>query len=751
MLQYEVLRRHKISKLQWDIRKFVSSLTLTLVMSMMKNIAKIFAIAVASSFVVSVTAADLIDVYKQALVSDPAFKQAKAEWLAQRENLPISRASLLPQLSATGSVGRSYDNVEGGYSGEGSSRFYKNTSSFSLSLTQPIFNFSSWASVREAGASVKQAEAGFAAASEDLLLRVASAYFAVLQSQDVLRFTREQKKAVGEQLRQQKQRYEVGLIPITDVNDAQASYDSVVAQEIAAKNDLQDQEEKLQEITNVKYSGLNTLQGNLPLVRPSPENIEKWVSTAEQQNYDLLAARYAAIAARENVSVQEGGHLPTLNVSGGYDYGYNSNANGSNHLSRDKSLSGGVSVNIPIFQGGAVSAQTQQSGYLYQKAVATQEKVHRSTVSSTRQAYLGVISGISKIKADRQVVKSKMSSLVSRQNSYAAGLRTIVEVLQAQSDLYDAEKTYAIDQYNYLLQTLTLKSLAGILSVGDLEKINHWLEKSGKLLDTNMAATPQSSPRVAAPAVITAPKPTVVGQPETDSKSAVSSSAAVAAVHSSRNVAVTKGTSQALSVPVAKKVKQQLSLESSAGGAANPSKASPTTAPASATATAVNQASVATVAAAKSTVMPSTAIASSVSSVPAVTTLPEPGSAKVVVSEPLTTKDAVAVAAANKTSSSQPKHLTYAEKYLNHAKANHYTVELISSKNKQEVVNFAALNNLQHKTVLLTQNKAGETFYSLIYGDFANASQARFAAKKIGVAINADKNPDVLQFADLKK
>lgn len=456
----------------------------------MKKTFLIFSSILTSFFAITISAADLLDVYQQALRSDPTFKEANAQWLAQRENLPISRASLLPQLSATGSVGRAYSNVEGGSLDiddvDRHSKFYNNTSSFSLSLSQPIFNFSNWASLRGAGATVKQAEAQFASDAQDLMSRVATAYFNVLQAQDVLRFTRENKKAVGEVLRQQRQKYAVGLIPITDVNDAQASYDSVIAQEIAAQNDLQDQEEKLQEITSLKYSSLNTLKANLPLVTPDPANIERWVRSAEQQNYTLLAARYATIAAREDVSVQEGGHFPTLNATGGYDYGYNSNSSGRNQLSRDKSLSAGLSVNIPIFQGGAVSAHTQQSGYLYQKAIATQEKTHRSTVSNTRQAYLGVMSGISKIKADRQLVKSKLSSLQSRRNSYSAGLRTIVDVLQAESDLYDAEKNYAIDQYNYILQTLTLKQQAGTLSADDLAKVNRWLEKSGKLIDTSM-------------------------------------------------------------------------------------------------------------------------------------------------------------------------------------------------------------------------------------------------------------------------
>lgn len=842
----------------------------------MKKTFVIFSSIFTSFFAITISAADLLDVYQQALRSDPTFKEANAQWLAQRENLPISRASLLPQLSATGSVGRTYSNVEGGSfdidDTDRHSKFYNNTTSFSLSLSQPIFNFSNWASLRGAGATVKQAEAQFASDAQDLMTRVATAYFNVLQAQDVLRFTRENKKAVGEVLRQQRQKYAVGLIPITDVNDAQASYDSVIAQEIAAQNDLQDQEEKLQEITSLKYSSLNTLKANLPLVTPDPANIERWVRSAEQQNYTLLAARYAAIAAREDVSVQEGGHFPTLNATGGYDYGYNSNASNRNQLSRDKSLSAGLSVNIPIFQGGAVSARTQQSGYLYQKAVATQEKTHRSTVSNTRQAYLGVMSGISKIKADRQLVKSKLSSLQSRRNSYSAGLRTIVDVLQAESDLYDAEKTYAIDQYNYILQTLTLKQQAGILSADDLAKVNRWLEKSGKLIDTSMqkddiasndfvnskyvdnydevnhnnvnnlkkqklppiqnlpsvqeqikqsevvpqqnvananvkpvipetkiataattstavpvtnAAKPVNAmpmataisqpikpivtnkPVLAAPAPSTSALAPVPSKPMLQPVTAAPSAPSVGAVQPVTTTTTTTTTSVAASVaksqPVVQPVVQQPPVPAqivangqnqNIGGqniaGQNPVSQNvvqkqpmavntPAVVPNTATVTATPHAVVAQP-------IVSTGISQSAQPVAVVTP-------KLEVSEKPVEKTAhdapkASTYASNIPVVSKKKHLTYAEKYLKHVNSAHYTIELFTNNDKQKVINFAARNKLQDRTVLLTNVADGKTSYSLIYGEYENSPQAEFAAKRIHLDVDIDAK--VLQFSDIK-
>lgn len=438
---------------------------------MMKKLFLCLAANVMTFFVVTVSATDLSAVYQQALKNDPTFKAANADWLAKRETLPIARAALLPQISAVGSIGQANNTVER----PTTVNYGDNTATYSLSLTQPIFNFANWASLRGASSTVQQAEADFFSAAQDLMYRSAAAYFAVLQAQDVLRYTTEQKKAIGEQLRQQKQRYAVGLIPVTDVNETQASFDDVASQEITAQNNLRTQEEKLQEITGIKNLELKHFRSAVPLVNPAPEDIEQWVHSAEQQNYSLLAARNAALAAREAVMTQAGGHFPTLNATGGYSYAYDSNYSGNGAFGRTRSATMGLALTVPIFSGGATGALTQQAGYRYQQAIANQEKAHRTVVSETRQAYLGVISGISKVKADRQAVVSKRSALQSMQNSYSAGLRTMFEVLQAQSQLYNAEKDYAKDQYSYLLSTLALKQKIGALSLADIEKINRWL------------------------------------------------------------------------------------------------------------------------------------------------------------------------------------------------------------------------------------------------------------------------------------
>jgi outer membrane protein len=426
-------------------------------------------------------AVNLLDIYHQAFTNDPTYKAAKAKWLADRENVPISRSLLFPHIEASGNIARIKNNTQGltasssppGLQGYDSS-FNNHTAAYALTLTQPIINFANLASVWSAQATVKQSEAALAAAYEDLIFRAAQAYFNVLQAQDVLRFTQSQKTAVGNQLAQTKHKFEVGLIAITDVQTAQASYDANVAAEISAANQVADTLEKLGEITGSIPINFDILKDNLPLLMPNPATMEKWVSAAEQQNFDLLAARFGAEAARQTIKVKDAGHLPTLTLGGNYNYNYNNNVSGLNNFTKNKTSAVNLNVNLPIFSGGGVVAQSNQANYLYQQALSQQELSHRNVVSLTRQAYLGVLSGISKIKADKQALISNESALNSTQAAYGAGMRTMVDVLNAESNLYDAKRALAQDQYAYLLQTLTLKKMAGILTVADLQKISTW-------------------------------------------------------------------------------------------------------------------------------------------------------------------------------------------------------------------------------------------------------------------------------------
>ena len=423
--------------------------------------------------------ADLMQVYQQALTSDAAFKVAQATWLAARENLPISKATLFPQLNLTGNALRTHGIGKGGATNTDVD-YFTNTAIYGLSVTQQIFNFTNWMAIKNAGNTVKQAQATVNAAAQDLMLRTSKAYFAVLKAEDILRYTRAEKTAVWRELDQTQKKYNVGLIPITDVDNAKAKYDTVVSQEITAANDLDNQRENLRVITKTYYTDLSPLVTNLPLVTPNPVDIEAWVRTAEKQNYSLQATHFAALAAHDTIAMKRGGNYPVLNATGSYNYSNDGNSGGSGFGYQTKSTVGGLSLTFPIFQGGLVMGQTKQAEHQYEQAVANDDLTHNQTVSNTRQSYLGVMSGISKVQADAQVIISNESNLSATQAAYEAGTRTMVDVLNAEATLYESQKTHAADQYNYLVQTLTLKQLAGTLGPDDLQIINSWLQTGSK-------------------------------------------------------------------------------------------------------------------------------------------------------------------------------------------------------------------------------------------------------------------------------
>jgi len=417
---------------------------------------------------------DLLDTYKQALASDPVFKSEEANLMATKEDLPISRANLLPTISANGSIARQYDKTD---LLDDSNTFYNNTAAYSLNIDQPIFNYTNWMAVKNASALVKQEEATYFSSGQDLMLRTATAYFNILAAQDTLWLTRAQKKSLASLLRDTKQRYDVGLIPITNLYQVQARYDSVCASEIAAENDVSVKREKLREIIGKEPGDLAILAKKVTLIHPDPDNVGRWMAVAERQNYSLLASRYATLAANENIKMQAGGHIPTLDVTGGYQYSYDGNYNALGNMSRQRTATLGLTMNVPIYQGGMVSAKVRQASDQYQKASFDQETTYRTVISDTRQAFVSVLDAIHKTSAHAAAIVSNQSAYDAMLASYNYGTRTMTDVLDSQSYLYASENDHAQDQYNYIIQTLTLKKAAGTLGTSDLVLINKWLRK----------------------------------------------------------------------------------------------------------------------------------------------------------------------------------------------------------------------------------------------------------------------------------
>ncbi len=415
-------------------------------------------------------ATDLLDVYHLATDNDPRIHIARSTLDATLENEPLARSRLLPGVSLGGDASLLYSNSDG--------RFGSQEESFgkyglSLNLKQALYHKEYWARLAAAGYQVAGAQADYIAARQDLIIRVARAYFDVLSARDTLRFTRAERQANKRQLEQARQRFDVGLIAITDVHEAKAGYDASVAAAITAENALDNAREALREIVGeFDDDDLAALKKHIDLNRPTPEDIDAWKHTALEQNPNIISTRNKMLAARENVEVERAGHYPTLDLVGQLGLDRSDSSLGSD----TDSGSIGVQLAIPLYTGGAVSAATRQAAARYQGAKDGLEQAMRATTRGVRDAYRGVLSSISEVLALKAGTVSARSALDATEAGFRVGTRTSVDVLISQRRLYQAERDYAKARYTYLLNTLRLKQAAGTLSEQDLEAVNALLE-----------------------------------------------------------------------------------------------------------------------------------------------------------------------------------------------------------------------------------------------------------------------------------
>jgi len=437
---------------------------------------------------IAANASDLLEVYQQALVSDPVFQQAIAQRLSTKTGVPISLAAILPSLSlsANPTVSRI------GYSGSSylvnvgiGDIFPRNvtqrTYSLNLTLTQTVFNAAEFATIAQQVSLSKGADATLNASLQNLMIRVSTAYFNVLKDEDNLSYSEASKLAFSEQLDQMQQQYKVGLKTVTDVYTAQASYDSALANYIQAQTTLTNDRENLRVITGIYYEHLSTLSEEFPLVSPQPADVEQWVKISLLQNWSIKSYQYGVDAARRVIYQQFAGNLPTANVQvqsirqysdSINDYRSFDDMNGPGTQS-DRQVT--LNLNLPILAGGGVVANTYQAKYNYEVAQQQLEQTIRGTINTTRQSYNSIISGISQIKADKEAIKSTISSLNGLEASYRVGTETLVDVLNQQQNVYKAQTQYATDRYAFVTNILTLKQAAGTLSYDDLRAVNAWL------------------------------------------------------------------------------------------------------------------------------------------------------------------------------------------------------------------------------------------------------------------------------------
>ncbi|MEZ8607422.1 outer membrane channel protein TolC [Vibrio sp. 10N.261.55.F4] len=442
----------------------------------MKKLLPLFISAAIGSLSSSAFADTLAEVYDQAKQNDPQLLRSAAQRDAAFEAVTSSRSSLLPQINLT--AGYNLTRGDTDFDSASTRDNDQNALTAGISFSQELYQRSSWITLDTAEKTARQSDSAYAAEQQALILRVATAYFEVLRAQDNLEFVRAEKAAVARQLEQTKQRFEVGLSAITDVHDAQAQYDAVLADEVLAENTLINNYEGLREITGQEHSNLSILDTDRFSASKSSESAIALVEQAEQKNLSLLAARISQDIAKDNISLQSSGHLPSLTLDGGYDYtdiGSSATSDGTTN-----NFNVGVNLNVPLYTGGNTTSLTKQAEYNYVAASEDLEATYRSVVKDVRAFNNNISASIGALRAYEQSVVSAQSALEATEAGFDVGTRTIVDVLDSTRRLYDANKNLSDARYNYILSVLQLRQAVGTLSEQDIVDVNAGLKVASK-------------------------------------------------------------------------------------------------------------------------------------------------------------------------------------------------------------------------------------------------------------------------------
>ena len=415
-------------------------------------------------------AVDFLQAYELAKKNDPEILAASFEYQAALSTRSQTQSALLPNLTLdvfaqqVEQKNNSLTNPVSDYDSSG----------YTLSLTQSIYNHDLYLKLEQTDINIASAVANFDAEKQALIVRVAEAYYSVLAAGDNLAFAQAEKKAISQQLNQTRSRFEVGLIAITDVKESQAQYDLSVASEIQAENLLFSKRETLRSIIGELPASLNVLAKKIPLIVPNPANINQWVETAKKNNLSLKAAKYSFDLANKQISIERSGHYPSLNLSLKHDDVNQEPDNSASVESEDTTIS--LNLSIPIYSGGLTSAKTREAVMQKERSKALREKAMRDTIKLSRDSYLGVTTAIAQVNAFKQALISTQSAYEATQAGFEVGTRTSVEVLSVLRDQYRAERDYANSRYDYILNILKLKQAAGILSIQDVVQVNQWLK-----------------------------------------------------------------------------------------------------------------------------------------------------------------------------------------------------------------------------------------------------------------------------------
>jgi outer membrane protein len=436
----------------------------------------------------SVQSETLLQVYALAAKNDHQYKANVAQFNANKEASTIARSALLPQIR--GNVSYSDRDSETAIAGTTTSDTSTETTEYSVSLEQNLINFNALNNFRSGKKQAAAAEIQLLADQQSLIIRSARAYFNVLRAIDQLRTTESEEKALETQLQQTQQRYEVGLISINDVHETRAAYDSSVANKLNAKVNVGISLEGLTIITGQQHTHVAPLKKDFVATLPQPNDKQSWIDKAKQNNLSLQVSKLNAEASSYSTKAARGNRLPSLTATLSHGNA-DTNRSGSDLSSSPSTFdtdqdtdttSIGLNLSVPIYNGGSLSALQRQAA---QNQIRTEEEYLlnlRNTVQETRSLYLSVTTDIAQIKARKQAIVSNESALEATQAGYEAGTRDIVDVVNAQRNLFQAQRDYFTALYDYIINTLELKQVAGNLSVEDLKQLEAWLQADQKVI-----------------------------------------------------------------------------------------------------------------------------------------------------------------------------------------------------------------------------------------------------------------------------
>ncbi|MES2878708.1 MAG: TolC family outer membrane protein [Pseudomonadota bacterium] len=434
-------------------------------------------VAVSATLALPVGAQSLVDLYESARGFDASYQSAKSQYEATLARADQAKAAILPTANLALNASRSNQNYtpEGGTKNELS----YGTQSATVSASQPLYRPGNWASYKQGIKQVDLAQAQLTAADQDLIVRVSQGYFDVLASQDSLTFVKAQKAAVAEQLASAKRNFEVGTSTITDTREAQARYDLVVAQEIAAENDLRVKQIALDQLVGKTGTQPKALAQPLALPPLLPNDVTTWVGQSDAGHPNIQQAQIALDVAQLETKKAVAGHKPTLDLTASYSA--INNQDGSSNLTPGSSRANlgtiGLAFNLPLFAGFATQNRIKETLALEDKARNDLEGTKRSVAQNTRTAFFGVQSGQGQVKALEAAEASSQSALDANKLGYQVGVRINIDVLNSQSQLFQTKRDLARARYDVLVGSLRLRQANGTLKADDLQGVNALLLK----------------------------------------------------------------------------------------------------------------------------------------------------------------------------------------------------------------------------------------------------------------------------------